>query len=359
MHHLRVDIARILALLAFILCVPTVQAQITLDAGEIEPLLGTVLEASISIQEEPEETDALLAILAADGENDTYDFSGIQFSETMTGTLAYRTPAPGIPGFDLEHFQQASVVMEMHFDDIEIDTSIVMWSYSMIEDDGLYALGVVMVMDDMNDDGRPDTLIMDFDPPSFSSPLSYTYGDSWTSEAPFGGDTQVDVTGFGTLITPDGRERQALRVEYVDEFFGFETRTIEFVVGSEDGLPGVSASIDVGVMGEIESVSFTEVTGVTTGVESENLPKRFVLKQNYPNPFNPETTIPYELAESGHVSIKVYDALGREIATLVDGVQSAGMHSVSFDAAGLSSGMYIYRMRASGGESSHVMSLLK
>ena len=69
----------------------------------------------------------------------------------------------------------------------------------------------------------------------------------------------------------------------------------------------------------------------------------YSLSQNYPNPFNPTTTITYTLKETGSVSLKIYDFLGREVQTLVDRVQAAGEYQVLFDASRLTSGMYIYR----------------
>jgi hypothetical protein len=70
----------------------------------------------------------------------------------------------------------------------------------------------------------------------------------------------------------------------------------------------------------------------------------FALKQNYPNPFNPETRISFSLARDELVTIKVYDVLGHEVATLVDEQKSAGIHSVRFDASGKASGVYYYKM---------------
>ncbi len=77
-------------------------------------------------------------------------------------------------------------------------------------------------------------------------------------------------------------------------------------------------------------------------------PQGFQLNQNYPNPFNPRTIITYRLSSPGYISLKVYDVLGREVTTLVAGVQSAGDHSATFNALGFSSGIYFYRLETGG-----------
>jgi len=84
------------------------------------------------------------------------------------------------------------------------------------------------------------------------------------------------------------------------------------------------------------------------GVESNgsSLPTEFVLAQNYPNPFNPSTVINYQLPMTNHVTLKVYDAIGREVATLVNEVKEAGTYSATFDGSKLSSGIYFYTLKA-------------
>ncbi|NLH61912.1 MAG: T9SS type A sorting domain-containing protein, partial [Ignavibacteriales bacterium] len=85
----------------------------------------------------------------------------------------------------------------------------------------------------------------------------------------------------------------------------------------------------------------------------------YQLSQNYPNPFNPTTQIQYTIPERGNVSIKVYDVLGNEVATLFNGMQESGSHSVNFDASKLSSGMYLYTINAGSFTASKKMMLMK
>ncbi len=79
-------------------------------------------------------------------------------------------------------------------------------------------------------------------------------------------------------------------------------------------------------------------------VENGTVPTEFLLWQNFPNPFNPTTIIKYQLPIANHVSLRVYDILGREVATLINEAQLYGTHSVTFNASSLSSGVYVYRL---------------
>ncbi len=101
---------------------------------------------------------------------------------------------------------------------------------------------------------------------------------------------------------------------------------------------------------------------VVTDVETldDTVPESFTLEQNYPNPFNPETTIRFALPKPEAVRLTVYDLLGREVATLIDGqMLSAGTHAVSFEANGLASGLYLYRIEAGSFLQTRQMTLLK
>jgi hypothetical protein len=104
-----------------------------------------------------------------------------------------------------------------------------------------------------------------------------------------------------------------------------------------------------------------EALGGTVDVEyaHDNTPQTFVLSQNYPNPFNPTTTIQYQVPQGSNVKIVVYDALGRQVAVLVDGFQNAGTYTTNFNASNFASGIYFYRMEAGNFVKVNKMLLLK
>ena len=96
-----------------------------------------------------------------------------------------------------------------------------------------------------------------------------------------------------------------------------------------------------------------------TEVEDFTLPLEFSLEQNYPNPFNPSTTIEYSIPESGNVTLKVFDVLGNEVATLINGQNEAGKHKIDFNASTLKSGVYFYRIESGSFVETKKLILLK
>lgn len=111
--------------------------------------------------------------------------------------------------------------------------------------------------------------------------------------------------------------------------------------------------------GKIDAHAAVARALATTSVERDDAPTGFGLMANYPNPFNPSTVIDFRLSVSGEASVRVYDLLGREVARLVSGRMSAGQHSVTFDAAGLSSGMYLVVLESEGMRDLRKVTLLK
>lgn len=92
---------------------------------------------------------------------------------------------------------------------------------------------------------------------------------------------------------------------------------------------------------------------------SDNVPAEFALMQNYPNPFNPSTTITYQVAVTGRVSLKAYNLLGQEIATLVNEVKSPGTYALKWNAEGIPSGIYFYKMQSGSFSATRRMMVLK
>ena len=93
--------------------------------------------------------------------------------------------------------------------------------------------------------------------------------------------------------------------------------------------------------------------------EEDLVPTVFSLAQNYPNPFNPTTQINFNLPVAGHVELRVYNMLGKEVSELINGQRIAGSHSIRFEATNLASGVYLYELRFNGAVLSNKMILLK
>ncbi len=111
----------------------------------------------------------------------------------------------------------------------------------------------------------------------------------------------------------------------------------------------------------VTSAYSNEVNLTLTGIKSDRpgVPDKFDVSQNYPNPFNPSTKITYQLSAAGHVTLKIFDALGREVATLVNENLAAGYYDATFNADRLPSGIYLYRLTANGYVSVKKMLMIK
>jgi Tol biopolymer transport system component len=140
-----------------------------------------------------------------------------------------------------------------------------------------------------------------------------------------------------------------------------------FTKGSGGSVRLGDASSVAGEMMGVDAIQWSRSSATTTGISAPSgLPAEFVLRQNYPNPFNPTTNIGFRLpagqagiADFGFVSLKVFDALGREVAVLVNEDRPAGAYTVQWDGAAFPSGVYYYRLQAGTFEASKKMILMK
>ena len=238
--------------------------------------------------------------------------------------------------------------------------------------------------------------VVDFTPPivySLSNPQSLfqypmNYGSSFTDNY-FGTETvstmvikhygtvNATIDGYGTLQLPIGTFQNVMRTKYTEHRIDsmwisgvwnetmttWDTSYYWIRNGYKFGLMVWNVKWIYMVPGNIWSCSkeVLIVPSPSIGVNqiSSEIPSGYKLYQNYPNPFNPSTRIRYELPESGNVLLKIYDALGKEIAELVNERQSAGTYEVNWEPDGLSSGAYYYTIKAGDFTSSKTMLLVK
>ena len=207
-----------------------------------------------------------------------------------------------------------------------------------------------------------------FDPNLASPPTGYT-GPFNTSPI----SLPVELTSFTAQTTSEGVRLSWTTASELNNS-GFEVQrstnqtnwaTLGFVRGAGTTTEAQSYSfVDASASGRVfyrlKQVDFDGQFEYSNIIEvNAGVPQTFALEQNYPNPFNPSTAISYQLPVAGNVSLKVFDMLGKEVATLVNARQEAGAYTVNFNANNLSSGVYFYRLQAGNFVQTRKMMLVK
>lgn len=162
-----------------------------------------------------------------------------------------------------------------------------------------------------------------------------------------GSDPDGDAVSFYLVDGPNGSSITASGLfswELTDQYAA--QTNIPITVGITDGLLST------------EHTSLVNTDNVV-GVNEEAIPTDYSMSQNYPNPFNPSTTIKFGIPEAANVSVKIFNLLGQEVATLVNNNLEAGYHIINFNASNMISGMYFYRIQANGIDGSNYTDVKK
>lgn len=242
-------------------------------------------------------------------------------------------------------------------------------TYWQVTSSAANVLGLVTLI--QNPPAPDSLLVLKFNTPSKFIPLPATYGTTSASSDTLPYDFQgfavslitqrtLKANGFGTLKFPNGAhpDAQALRVDattttlIVYQGIVFQ-RTYEHDINffTKDFSQVYFTDIDSAYTGgttNVLHVKYQIRTGTTTAIGESPVfaPTTYALDQNYPNPFNPATTIQYDLPRKSGVSLTVYNALGQQVASLVNSEEEAGSHAVRLDGNSLASGVYFYRLVA-------------
>jgi len=202
----------------------------------------------------------------------------------------------------------------------------------------------------------------------------------------YDGSLPIQLAGFSASVIEGGRVRLDWTTLTETNNYGFEvqkslTSATAFETIPNSFIPGQGTTVEPHHYSYIDETSIAgtwyyrlkqmDLDGtihysepiqidVLTGVDNERgTATGFTLAQNYPNPFNPSTSIAYSIPSTQHVTLRVYDLLGKEVANLVDAIQRAGTHVITWDASGVAGGVYFYRLTSGSTVETRSLVLLK
>ena len=321
------------------------------------------------------------------GGNNTWDFSELAEEYVFDFMLLDVDASPYADSFEV-----ANAVTYFSFSDTSLGFASETWGYTLISDgtgdyeEGIHSLGGATQSN--TEEGEILTFFKSI-PSDFSFKTPLNYQDEWVSEdsivttTTFGdfslsssGSSTVTrtVDAWGTMILPGGETVDGLRIKEVDvqessAFPGlpptvFTNITYIFVgkngetvsVGKDDGTAADTGSLT----GFASYFNFDGNPTSGTNVEEPGLAEQgFRLEQNFPNPFTQESTITFSVDEAGPVVLRVYDLLGREVDTLVNGFKAEGNHSLTYRPDDLSGGVYLYKLSTPQGTQVRSMTVIQ
>ena len=339
-------------LVSFILGSAVALAQITITSADISALnaVGSV----ININADSTTTSVNIGSPGAT----TWDFSGLK-SHTK---IDYNSVTPATTPY-LSDFPTSNVVLS--FQTTIEGESASGWSYQTQNAGSELINGMVF---QMTVEGENAVTKSVNSPAQLALPIPFTYNSQWTrnytsthtnylngmptfSSSDNNTESAI-VDAYGTMTLPGGLVFNALRIKH-DERYSigiYYDRIISYSFIAKNGTRVEITAKDTthassGVI-QIEDAAWF-IKGPAVGIESQNqIETTFSLGQNFPNPFNSTTTIRYTIPEYSSVQLKVYDFLGREVASLVNEEKSPGSYEVEFYASQLPRGLYFYKIQA-------------
>ncbi len=223
--------------------------------------------------------------------------------------------------------------------------------------DGVFPTGADFLTIKYNPDG--DTLwIRRYNGPGNGSDVAEciavdTSGNVYVSGYGYYSDTYKDY-----LTVKYNTDGDQIWVAHFAGTGGNEDAITSMAIDGENNLYVTGFNFNSGTEEDYLTIKYVQSTSGTKENDLE-IPQSFILYQNHPNPFNPYTIISYQLTVSSDITLKVYDLLGREVATLVDEYKPRGKYEIEFSASALPSGVYFYQLKASNYIETKKMSLLK
>lgn len=341
-------------------------AQISFSENDILSLKGS---SRIVLLRGPDSNSAEISI-GSGGMNQVWDFRNIDTSGLITAPLEFLDPSGG---YKADLFPEAN--LRQSISAVFNGVNFVFDSYLSITSNQFKSLGSAS-----NTSGNETIKFQEG-----TAPLPMTMGTSWQSiskdTTEIAGiititmDSTLNmVDGYGTLRIPAG-DFESLRVREhgviitTTKAFGFSfgdtIQSVSYTWLTKEHLQTFSADSTSNGRGKLSQMVSTEpATSVT---DLNEMPEIFLLEQNYPNPFNPSTKIKYSISNVQtkhasslqHVTLKVYDILGNEVAALVNKQQQPGNYEVEFDGTNISSGVYFYQLKADKFISTRKMILLR
>jgi eukaryotic-like serine/threonine-protein kinase len=185
-------------------------------------------------------------------------------------------------------------------------------------------------------------------------------GDTWSSPFFKSGTLYIGLATYGNFSTKNSGALLAIDASTGKIEWRLNSGTTTFIGGVVSSPTVDDHMIYYGSLDSMVYAVDTAFTNISSGVQGvQNAPKTFQLNDNYPNPFNPVTTIEYQVSTSSHMTLRIFNILGKEVQTLVDGIQKPGSYRVTLDGSHLSSGVYFDRLSAGNYSETKTLLLIK